>query len=118
MALKNGTSSTHHDIEKVEIQLRDNSEHSSPVQYTPEQYERLFLTPGDRAPRRKFAPKFGNPTPLGVVSFLLVIAPTAFINMGLDGSTAAAAITLVGPYYVLGGLAQIIAGIMEWVSQF
>ncbi|KAE9400890.1 hypothetical protein BT96DRAFT_818664 [Gymnopus androsaceus JB14] len=116
MASKEGrTISTSHDLEKGEIQPREDSEQSRPVQYTPEQYERLFLTPGGRAPLGNIARKFGNPTPIGVICFLLVVAPTAFVHMGWGGVTPAAVTALVGPYYMLGGMAQFVAGIMEWI---
>lgn len=78
------------------------------IPLSPEQHDR-FLTPSRH--------KFGNPAPLGLIAFILVQAPTAFIQMGWGGSSAAANTVLIGPYYLLGGLALIISGVMEWVGR-
>ncbi|KAJ3789396.1 GPR1/FUN34/yaaH family-domain-containing protein [Lentinula aff. detonsa] len=106
-----------HDIEKVSIEQREFSG-PSPVQLTTEQFDRLFLTPRTDMSDRSSAGvqlKFGNPTPLGLIAFLLVQAPTAFIQMGWGGSTAAANAVLIGPYYLLGGLGLVLSGVMEWI---
>ncbi|KAF9074627.1 GPR1/FUN34/yaaH family-domain-containing protein [Rhodocollybia butyracea] len=102
-----------HDAEKgynIEERLEETQQRAPIIQTSPEQYERFLL-----ASNRQKAHKFGNPAPLGLIAFILVQAPTAFIQMGWGGSSAAANAVLIGPYYLLGGLALIISGVMEWV---
>lgn len=108
-------SSSIHDLEKAFIQdnaISDPPDQRSPVQLTSQQYERLLRSPT----YRPLAKNLGNPSPLGIITFILVQAPTAFIQMGWGKTTVAANTVLFGPYYMLGGLGLIIAGVMEWVS--
>ncbi|KAJ3754154.1 GPR1/FUN34/yaaH family-domain-containing protein [Lentinula raphanica] len=104
------------DIEKISLEQRELTGRS-PIQLTSEQFERLLLTPqaNIRTQSSVGVHKFGNPTPLGLIAFLLVQAPTACIQLGWGGSNAAANAVLIGPYYLLGGLGLIISGVMEWV---
>jgi hypothetical protein len=88
------------------------------ITLTPEQYERLFFQPqGARDEKaRDFAKRFGNPTPAGLVSFLLVLTPTAWCLMQINETTTASLTVLVGPYFFIGGMSLWAAGILEWVS--
>lgn len=107
------TLSDKHDLERafIEENAALPSDQRYPVQLTSEQYDRLF-----RSPPYRPVHKLGNPNALGVITFILVQAPTAFIQMGWGSTTAAANGVLFGPYYMLGGLGLIISGVMEWVS--
>ncbi|KIK69121.1 hypothetical protein GYMLUDRAFT_152681 [Collybiopsis luxurians FD-317 M1] len=107
--------SSPHDIEKGSFH---HVEHGGrpPIQLTPEQYEKLFLQPGGKALPQGFSTRFGNPTPVGLASFLLALTPTGCYLMQWGGASATSLITAVGPYYFIGGLGQIIAGVMEWVA--
>ncbi|THV02728.1 hypothetical protein K435DRAFT_852578 [Dendrothele bispora CBS 962.96] len=60
--------------------------------------------------------RFGNPTPLPVLANILVLSPTACYLMGWGGSDVTSMITLVGPFYFIGGLGMVIGGVMEWAS--
>ncbi|KAF5391959.1 hypothetical protein D9757_003267 [Collybiopsis confluens] len=98
------------DLEKGTFETRETaglaSNSTSPTQPEQEQYERLLLNA---------SPKVGNPTPLALISFIMVLAPTAFVQMGWGSSSLASSPVFVGSYYLLGGLALIIAGVMEWI---
>jgi uncharacterized protein len=87
-----------------------------PIQLTPEQYERLFVQPGGIAPAVPLSQKFGNPTPLGMVCYLLCLTPTVCYYMQWGKSNTASLTTMVGPYYFIGGPGMFITGVMEWVS--
>ncbi|KAK7043999.1 hypothetical protein VNI00_008167 [Paramarasmius palmivorus] len=104
------------DAEKGAATVEHQEHAGSTVQLTRSQYERLFLEPGGRAPPvSTLSQRFGNPTPLAVVAFTLVLAPVAccFLKMGKADATSIAA--LVGPFYFLGGTAMVISGVMEWI---
>jgi uncharacterized protein len=104
------------DIEKASTQ-RLEYETRPPIQLTPEQYERLFLQPGGVLPAStgSLSRRLGNPTPLGIMAYLLCLTPTACFLMGWGGSDATSLVTMVGAYYFIGGLALVTAGVMEWV---
>jgi len=105
------------DVEKGSFHHQDHDDiRRSPIQFTPEQYERLFLQPGGRAPSAgNLAQTFGNPTPLAIMSHLLVLTPTACFLMGWGGANATSLVSIVGAYYLVGGLGLVIAGVMEWI---
>ncbi|KAF5334868.1 hypothetical protein D9758_014279 [Tetrapyrgos nigripes] len=86
-----------------------------PVQLTPEQYEKLFLQPGGRAPQGTFALRFGNPTPLPILGYLLCLTPTACYLMQWGGADSTSMVTLCGPFYFVGGLTMVVGGVMEWI---
>ncbi|KAL8280391.1 hypothetical protein RQP46_007308 [Phenoliferia psychrophenolica] len=85
------------------------------VQLTPEQFERLYLQPGGEAAKGGLAKRVGNPTPIGVASFLLCLTPFSTMLMGWQGATTAEAVVTVGAFYFLGGAALFISGLLEWV---
>ncbi|BGP27573.1 hypothetical protein JCM10295v2_006545 [Rhodotorula toruloides] len=85
------------------------------VQLTAEQFERLYLQPGGQKAKGDLAKRFANPTPLGLASFLLCLTPFSCYLMGWIGTTTAAAPTLVGAMYFMGGLGLTVAGILEWI---
>ncbi|CAO2653395.1 Nn.00g028060.m01.CDS01 [Neocucurbitaria sp. VM-36] len=85
------------------------------VALSPEQYERLFFQPS--APRRgDLAKRFGNPTLLGLVGFLVPYTSTILILCGFQGAVAPQSLVgLSGDYYFFGALAMNIAGIAEFI---
>lgn len=98
------------------------------VHLSTEQYERLLLgqaaggnlggnyggnTQGTQGTVTK---RFGSPTVLGVISYLMVLTPTACFFMEWAGTGPSSLITIIGDFYFLGGLGMVIAGVMEWVS--
>ncbi|KIK64931.1 hypothetical protein GYMLUDRAFT_240281 [Collybiopsis luxurians FD-317 M1] len=108
MSPSNGTV----DLEKGSTELIENAtstpEPRSSILLPRAEYERLLSA-------SNWTRKVGNPTPLGLISFVMVLAPTAFVQMGWASSSLASSPVFVGPYYLLGGLSLIIAGIMEWI---
>ncbi|GAA6005213.1 acetate uptake transporter family protein [Rhodotorula paludigena] len=109
-----------HDLEAGNLGLLDSNGGASlrrqiSVQLTSEQFERLYLQPGGTKAKGDLAKRFGNPTPLGIASFLLCLTPFSCYLMGWVGTSTAAAATLVGAMYFMGGLGLTLAGIFEWV---
>ncbi|KIY48605.1 transcriptional activator of ethanol catabolism AlcS [Fistulina hepatica ATCC 64428] len=104
------------DVEKGTSAHRESGPQvTTTVHLTPEQYERLFLQPGTGPTKGNLVNIVGNPTPLAIMSHLLVLTPTSCYLMGWGGSTSASFTALVGPYYLIGGLGLILGGIMEWI---
>ncbi|KAG9588447.1 hypothetical protein KCV04_g8770, partial [Aureobasidium melanogenum] len=85
------------------------------VALTPEQYERLFFQP--EGPRRgDLSKRFGNPTLLGLICFLIPYTSTIFTLCGLRGAVAPTSlIGLDGDYYMIGFVGMILAGIAEFI---
>ncbi|KAI3602207.1 hypothetical protein WG66_002505 [Moniliophthora roreri] len=108
--------SNHHDAEKGAGLVEHHEHTGSTIQLTRSQYERLFLEPGGRAPPiSTLSQRFGNPTPLAVVAFTLVLTPVASCFLKMGKADASSITALVGPFYFLGGLALVISGVMEWI---
>ncbi|GAA6011520.1 hypothetical protein JCM10207_002647 [Rhodosporidiobolus poonsookiae] len=85
------------------------------VQLTPEQFERLYLQPGGAKAKGDLSKRLGNPTPIGIASFLLCLTPFSCYLMGWMGTTTGAAATLVGAMYFMGAVGLFLAGILEWI---
>jgi len=58
---------------------------------------------------------FGNPTPLGISSFLLAHMPLSMDLMNFQGATAASSTAMLGAFYACAGIGLYIACIMEWI---
>lgn len=85
------------------------------VTLTQQQFEELYLQPGVKSRNQLGLVKtFGNPTALGIVSFLLTFTPTSCCLMGWRGATANSLLALIGPYYFMGGMALYVAGLLEF----
>ncbi|KAL0574471.1 hypothetical protein V5O48_007485 [Marasmius crinis-equi] len=108
------------DIEKASVE-KGRTEHRDRVRpisvaLTPEQYERLFLEPGGKAPPvSKLSKQFGNPTPLAIMVFTLCLAPTACILLGWAGADPTSMVTMLAPFYFQGGIGLIVSSILEWI---
>lgn len=80
-----------------------------------EAYERLFFQPAP--PRHGDAAKrFGNPTLLGLLCFLIPYTSTMCILLQLDGADPPTSlIGLTGDYYFIGTIGMTLAGVAEFV---
>ena len=66
------------------------------ITLTPSQFEEMYLQPGVKSRAQQANIKaFGNPTPLGIVCFLLTYTPTMAILMGFRGTTANSLLSLL-----------------------
>ncbi|KAF2647974.1 hypothetical protein K491DRAFT_556493, partial [Lophiostoma macrostomum CBS 122681] len=82
------------------------------VSMSPELFEKVYLNPINRGGgdlRRNAA----NPTPLGLVGFVIALTPLCCVLMGWHG-TEANPPALIGAFYWFGGFLQAIAGILEF----
>lgn len=72
------------------------------VTLTPEQYERMFFSPS--GPKNlDLQKRFGNPTLLGLLSFLIPYSSTIFVLIGWGGAVPPTSLVgLSGDYYFLG----------------
>ncbi|KAI5241582.1 hypothetical protein E4T47_04780 [Aureobasidium subglaciale] len=109
-------------MEKIDHSMTEdnNSGNGSPlsrqmtVALTPEQYERLFFQP--EGPRRgDYSKRFGNPTLLGLLGFLIPYTSTILTLCGFRGATTTSLVGLDGDYYAFGGIAMVLAGIAEFI---
>ncbi|KAK1231317.1 hypothetical protein PQX77_005573 [Marasmius sp. AFHP31] len=108
------------DIESGSVEKHTTSHRDRPrpfsVALTPEQYERLFLEPGGKAPAvGKLSKQFGNPTPLAIIVFTLCLAPTSCILLGWGGADPTSMVTMLAPFYFQGGIGLLVSGVLEWV---
>jgi len=85
------------------------------VTLSPEQFEMLYLQPRDARRSYPLAGTFGNPTPLGISSFLVAHVPLALDLLNLRGATAASSVAMLGAFYACAGIGLYLACIMEWI---
>jgi uncharacterized protein len=85
------------------------------VTMSSEQYERMFFQPS--APLKgDYAKRFGNPTLLGLICFLIPYTSTIFILLGWGGATPPTSLAgLSGDYYFLGAIGMTLAGLAEFI---
>ena len=63
-----------------------------------------------------YAKRFGNPTLLGLICFLIPYSSTIFILIGWQGATPPTSLVgLSGDYYFLGSIGMVLAGIAEFI---
>ncbi|KUL88288.1 hypothetical protein ZTR_04945 [Talaromyces verruculosus] len=78
-----------------------------------ELFEKIYLNP--RVPvKGELRKTFANPTPMGLMGFLIATTSVACTLMEWNGSGGGGA-ALVGAIYVFGGVLQSLASIMEWI---
>ncbi|KAL5513509.1 hypothetical protein ACEPAH_3908 [Sanghuangporus vaninii] len=86
------------------------------ITLTPEQFDTLYLQPRSGAGKRNLlVNNLGNPTALGITSFLLALFPLSLDLLQLRGATSGSSITLLGALYGIGGIGLYLACIMEWI---
>ncbi|KAI9836341.1 MAG: hypothetical protein M1838_005078 [Thelocarpon superellum] len=78
---------------------------------SPELFEKLYLSPETRV-KGDLRKTFGNPTPLGLLGFILSVSPLACDLMGWRGAGGDAA--NVGAYYFMGGVLCLLSGMLEF----
>ncbi|CAN8106185.1 unnamed protein product [Discula destructiva] len=83
------------------------------VSVTPELFEKLYLQPKNEV-SGQLRRTFGNPTPIGIIGFLMSLTPLSCSLMGWRGAsnTGAAGIP---DYFFFGGLLMVLSGFLEWV---
>ncbi|EPQ28637.1 uncharacterized protein PFL1_03940 [Pseudozyma flocculosa PF-1] len=85
------------------------------VMLTQQQFEQLYLQPQIKSSAQAQNIKtFGNPTIIGIISFLLSFSPTTVCLMGWHGTTSASTLALMPAYYLLSGIGLALAGVLEW----
>ncbi|KAL2219308.1 transcriptional activator of ethanol catabolism AlcS [Thermoascus aurantiacus ATCC 26904] len=80
---------------------------------SPELFEKIYLSPKTRV-KGDLRAIVGNPTPLGLLGFLLSLSPLSCQLMGWRGSGGNGTAT-VGVFYFIGGLLMLLSGILEFI---
>jgi len=79
---------------------------------TPELFEKLYLTPKVAA-TGDFRKRFANPTPLGLMGFVISATTFGAVLMGWGGATTLEGV--VGIFYFTGPVLLLLATIFEWI---
>ncbi|PMD53640.1 uncharacterized protein K444DRAFT_540852 [Hyaloscypha bicolor E] len=79
---------------------------------SPELFEKLYLTPKTPAVG-DFRKRFANPTPLGLMGFIISATTFAAIMMGWGGSTTL--VGVAGIFFFTGPVLLLLALIFEWI---
>ncbi|KAF8849850.1 hypothetical protein BDZ45DRAFT_219427 [Acephala macrosclerotiorum] len=85
---------------------------SGQMTISPELFEKLYLTP-KTAPVGDFRKRFANPTPLGLMGFVISALTYAMIMMGWGGSTTL--VGVAGIFYFTGPVLLLLTLIFEWI---
>ncbi len=91
---------------------RDNLRRENAIVLTPELFEKLYLNPANNV-RGDLREKYGNPTPLALLGFLLSLSPLSMELMGWRGAGGNGMAT-VGAYFFIGGFLMSLGGILEF----
>ncbi|KUI56671.1 Protein alcS [Cytospora mali] len=83
------------------------------VSISAELFEKLYLAPKTEV-SGELRRTFGNPTPIGLVGFLIALTPLACDLMQWRGAGGSGA-TGIPQFFFFGGLLQFTAGLLEWV---
>ena len=90
----------------------DNLRRENAVVLTPELFEKLYLNPPNSV-RGDLRERYGNPTPLALLGFLLSLSPLSMELMGWRGAGGNGMAT-VGAYFFIGGFLMSLGGILEF----
>jgi len=85
---------------------------SGAMTISPELFEKLYLTP-KTASTGDFRKRFANPTPLGLMGFVISAVTFAAIEMGWGGSTTLDGVA--GIFFFTGPVLLLLALIFEWI---
>ncbi|KAH8690600.1 GPR1/FUN34/yaaH family-domain-containing protein [Talaromyces proteolyticus] len=78
-----------------------------------ELFERLYLSPKNQV-KGQLRSTLGNPTPLGLLGFIMSLTPLSCQLMGWRGSGGGGA-SIVGVLYSMGGVLMVLGGLLEFV---
>ncbi|KAJ5896100.1 uncharacterized protein N7473_005499 [Penicillium subrubescens] len=100
------------------IQYRESTGHAlttipTSVTLSPEQFEKLYLTPMTRC-QPELAKRVGKPTPLALGGFVITTTPISCCLMAWRGSSGNG-VAFIGPIVFLGGLLLLITSILEFI---
>ncbi|KAF4621918.1 hypothetical protein G7Y89_g14428 [Cudoniella acicularis] len=98
-----------HDAKPV---LLSHIKSSGGMTISPELFEKLYLTP-KTANAGDFRKRFANPTPLGLMGFVLSALTFGAVNMGWGGATTLDGVA--GIFFFTGPLLLTLACIFEWI---
>ncbi|CEJ59434.1 Putative GPR1/FUN34/YaaH-class plasma membrane protein [Penicillium brasilianum] len=103
---------------KESIQYKESTGHAlttipTSVTLSPEQFEKLYLTPMTRR-QPDFAKRVGNPTPLALGGFVITTTPISCCLMAWRGASGNG-VAFIGPIVFLGGLLLLITSILEFI---
>jgi len=103
---------------KDAIQYRESTGHAlstipTSVTLSPEQFEKLYLTPMTRR-QPELAKRVGNPTPLALGGFVITTTPISCCLMAWRGASGNG-VAFIGPIVFLGGLLLLITSILEFI---
>ncbi|KAI9678340.1 MAG: hypothetical protein M1817_006286 [Caeruleum heppii] len=80
---------------------------------SPEVFEKMYLSP-ETPVKGDLRKTFGNPTPLGLLGYLLSLSPLACDLMGWRGAGGDGAAS-IGAYYFIGGVLMLLSGVLEFL---
>ncbi|KAJ4396585.1 hypothetical protein N0V93_000806 [Gnomoniopsis smithogilvyi] len=83
------------------------------VSISAELFEKLYLSPKNEV-SGQLRRTFGNPTPIGLIGFLMCLSPLSCSLMGFRGASNTGAVQ-IPDYWFFGGVLMILCGILEWV---
>ncbi|RSL42715.1 hypothetical protein CEP54_015386 [Fusarium duplospermum] len=101
------------DLEGGNLNALESVRSAANITMSSELFEKLYLSPPN-AVKGDLRNTFGNPTPMGLIGFLIALMPLSCSLMGWrgSGSFGAAAIPV---YFFMGGFLMVLSGILEWV---
>ncbi|KAK6822681.1 hypothetical protein PG990_015126 [Apiospora arundinis] len=85
------------------------------VSLSPELFEKLYLQPRESAGKSGIRHYLGNPTPIGLVGFLLCLTPLSNILMGWHGAGPYLGLAAMGAYFFFGGGMMTVCGVFELI---
>ncbi|KAK7756676.1 hypothetical protein SLS62_001117 [Diatrype stigma] len=80
---------------------------------TPEMFEKMYLSPQNQV-KGDLRKTFANPTPIGLVGFLMCLTPLSCNLMGWRGASGAGA-AHIPVFFFMGGVQMVIASVLEWI---
>ncbi|KAK8076474.1 hypothetical protein PG994_003746 [Apiospora phragmitis] len=85
------------------------------VSLSPELFEKLYLQPRESAGKSGIRHYLGNPTPIGLIGFLLCLTPLSNILMGWHGAGPYLGLAAMGAYFFFGGGMMTVCGVFELI---
>ncbi|KAK7938010.1 uncharacterized protein PG986_014878 [Apiospora aurea] len=85
------------------------------VSLSPELFEKLYLQPREAAGSSGIRHFLGNPTPIGLVGFLLCLTPLSNILMGWHGAGPYLGLAAMGAYFFYGGGMMTVCAVFELI---